>query len=164
MSIFRISLIAVVIGVLFLVGSFVAITIEQQSYRSALRIDPPEGTTLLTEAPTTETRSTVYYETALPLEDVVRHYETLMVGFYDTSPNDPMRERCRRNPAGGAVFSNYVEGNGTVPFEVKCLFERSGINATQETLVIIQPGVRNDAENMNNEGKTIIYHEQLWSP
>ncbi len=166
MSIFRISLIAVIIGVVFLVGAIVAVLVEQQSYRAPLVIDAPAGAVRLGEVAegTSGTRSTVFYETTLPIEDVLAHYERLMADFYDTNPNDPLRERCRRTPAGTAVYPNFQVGNGTVPFEYKCLFERSGINVTQETLVIFQPGVRNDAEGINNEGKTMIYYEQFWAP
>lgn len=165
MSIFRISLIAVIIGVVLLGGALVAVLVEQQSYRAPLVIDAPAEAARMGELPqgTSGTRSTVFYETTLPIEDVLAHYERLMAEFYDTNPNDPLRERCRRTPAGTAVYSNFAVGNGTVPFEFKCLFERSGINVTQETMVIFQPGVRNDADGTNNEGKTMIYHEQVWS-
>jgi len=166
MSIFRISLIAVIIGVVFLVGAAVAVLVEQQSYRAPLVIDAPTGAVRLGEVAegTSGTRSTVFYETTQSVDDVLAHYDRLMSEFYDTNPNDPLRERCRRTPAGTAVYANFQVGNGTVPFEYKCLFERSGINVTQETLVIFQPGVRNDADGTNNEGKTMIYHEQFWAP
>lgn len=164
MSIARISIIAVIIGAVILVGGLTIYAFEQQSYRQPLVIDPPDGSSLLQQRDLSSNTRRIFYTLDGDPEPVVAYYDRLMAEYYDTDPQDLMRERCRRIPDGTAVSPEYAPGNGVVPYEYRCLFDRSTFNLDQFTEVIIQPGIRDDARELNFEGRTIIQYEQYWQP
>jgi hypothetical protein len=164
MSIARISIIAVVIGAVILIGGFAIYTIEQQSYRSPLVIDPPDGSSRLQQQDLGANTRRTFYVNDQPTEEVAAYYDRIMAEYYDTDPQDLMRERCRRIPDGTAISPEYAPGNGVVPYEYRCMFDRSTFNLDQFTEVIIQPGIRDDSRSLDFEGRTIIQYEQYWQP
>lgn len=162
MSVVRIGIIAAIFGVVFVIAGLVLFSIEQESYRSPLVIDPPQGAIFRGEERLGGTNNRLYYETTASVDEVVAYYNQLMAEFYQ---GEEFPERCRRNPAGTAFFPDYAPGNGIVPFQHRCLFQRSGIRGVERsTEVFIQPGVRNDATGMDNTGLTRIEHVQYWQP
>jgi len=88
-------------------------------------------------------------------EDVVNYYQGKMDGFYDANTEEELTS-CKRFPSIGEQ-AEFTRGDpGIVPYEYRCLFDRSGFNVTQYTTVIIQPGID------DKEGTTVVAHEQYW--
>jgi hypothetical protein len=165
-SVFRISVIAALLGGLFLVVAFVFTQLDTASQRQPLMIDPPAGAELRLQEDTAGTSRALYY--FIPnttAEDVAVYYDQKMREFYGGDATEA--DVCRRVPATGE-YQGYVEGAGMVPYEFKCLFYSAsgfgtGVN-DRETLVSIQPGVRNDATGLNNQGGVVVEYAQRWQP
>lgn len=163
-SAFKIGIAAAVIGGLLLVGGFILAQVEQAAYKSPLEVAVPAGTVLIVEDPLTEVSRRVFYETSDTPEAVARFYDELLAQHQGIDVTDANRDRCIRNPRDG-TYDNYVEGNGVIPYEFKCLFEQTSLQGIDRyTQVTIQPGVRNDSTGMDNLNKTRIEYEQYWQP
>jgi hypothetical protein len=165
-SLFRISVIAAVVGGLFLVGAFVLTQLDSAGQRQPLNIDPPAGAELRLQEDGAGTTRTLYYFVAnTTAEDVAAHYNQKLRDFYGNDFSEA--DNCRRLPREGN-YENFTPGSGVIPYEFRCLFYSSsgfgaGVN-DRETLVSIQPGVRNDAAGMNNEGGVVVEYTQRWQP
>lgn len=165
-SLFRISIAAAVIGGLFLVGAFVLTQIDAANQRQPLMIDPPTGAELRLQEDSAGTARLLYYFVPnTDAETVMTYYDQRMDEFYASDGTDA--DICRRIPAQ-ANYPNYSEGSGVIPYEFKCLFYSSsgfGTGANdRETLVSIQPGIRNDESGVNNEGGVVVEYTQRWQP
>jgi hypothetical protein len=158
-SFFRISLLLLAIGVLVLVGFIIYFLVDQASYGAPLEVPLPSGAESWgTDAsPIGGQRSRYYLVQSSSPEDIAAFFDQEMIRFYGSAEADPNRVRCQRQPAFGD-FAGYVPGEGRVPYEFKCLFERSGFNVSRWTQVTIQPGV---AEN-ESAGATVIKIDQQW--
>ena len=174
-SVFRASLLAIAIGGLFIVGAIVSFQIDQASHQSPLDIETYPGAVSWGGKTTGRTERSVYYLIPnVDPETVVAYYQQKLNEFYGTNPDtesskpadqqEPNYE-CLRFPRTGNV-DNYIPDTGTVPYQYKCTFDRSGFQSTQVTVVVIQPGVSNssDPNFTNTEGQTVVEYQQRWQP
>jgi hypothetical protein len=160
---FRLGLIAAGIGIVVLIGGFALTMVEMNSFRQPLEVAaPPESQRLGSDSLGAGSHR-IYFQTNQTPEEVRDYYDREMRTFYGPGDNT----RCVRWPFDGNV-SNYAPGNGVVPYEYRCMFSRSATglagSAEQFTLVVIQPGVRNDAQGVDLTGTTRVEHEQSWQP
>ena len=72
-------------------------------------------------------------------------------------------ERCLRFPATGD-FPRDPNTQNYVPYFFTCMFDRSNLNATQFTKVIIRPGMPHPDPALDSEGFTVVQYEQQWQP
>lgn len=155
-SVFRISIVAALLGALFIVGGVILFTLEQAANRQPLEIAVPESAERRGVENRTPNNRRIYFETTDTPEQVAEFYNRLLSEFY----NDPRDQRgCQRFNYEGAV-----PGSGRVPFEFKCMFTVDAQGIERWTEVLIQPGVRNDATGEDYTGTTRIEHEQYWEP
>lgn len=156
LSVVRTSLFFSGIGLLLLLGSVLYVSVETETARVPLDILKPanaeDWSTLdYGERPI---RRVFYRVPTTDLESVVAHYQEQAQQFG--------AESCTRFPPSGN-FQDYNPNQGTVPYEWKCLFERSNLpSVAQSTTIIIQPGIANEDPFLNSEGYTVIEYEQRW--
>jgi hypothetical protein len=157
-SIVRIGTIVAIIGVIFVVGGIAAFQVDQNSYKSPLEVAPFPNAEDWGQDQLSPVNRTLFYRVqgATP-EEVAAYYQQKLDEF-----NGNKDEKCIRNPSAGDFPDS--DRPGVVPYEITCLFERSGLNASQTTLVKIQPGVANDDPELNSLGMTVISHDQNWQP
>jgi len=168
LSFFRIGLLIAAVGGLMLIGAVVFTASDQAAFRTPLEIELPSDTQQVGEEILSPISRRLYFESALSPEAVAVYYDSKLAEFLQTQgvdPNDPNRDRCLREPRDDN-YQGYVPGNGTVPYEFRCLFQQISLSngIDKSTLVVIQPGVRNDAAGTNYEGTTRIEYEQYWQP
>lgn len=158
-SIFRVGIIAGVLGAIFIVGGLALFSLEQAANRQPLEIIVPESAV----AAGSETFSSfrrLYFESSESADVIATFYDEKLAEFYANSQD---HQSCVRNPSTGTL-PGFVEGNGSVPFEYRCLFSASSVNIERYTEVLIQPGVRNDSAGTDYTGRTRIELEQVWEP
>lgn len=174
---FRLSLLVMVLGGLFVGFGFISFQIDQQSRRTPFFPDLPPNATQW-GVPSTQgiaSQRVLYRVPGGDIQAIADFYQAQMERFYGTSASS--LERCQRiPPAGeftnipdvqrpandGKIFDpNFVPGQ-SLPFQFKCMFDRGGFMATQYTLVTIQPGVPNPDPNLSTEGDVVIIYEQQW--
>jgi hypothetical protein len=165
-SLFRMSMIAAVIGGLFLVGAFVLTQVDTANQRQPLNVEPPAGAELrLEEDMGGAARNLYYFVPNMSAEEVASYYDQRLRDFYggDITPSDI----CQRSPSQGN-FDGYTEGSGMIPYQFKCLFGSSSGNplspSDRTTEILVQPGVRNDATGMDNTGGVVVEYYQRWQP
>ena len=165
-SMIRVGIALVGLGVLVIIGGFVLFQIEQQRFKSPLSVDLyPGAQERGMDRETNTTRRLIFYVPDVEPMVVADHYNAELLEHTGESANDLDRERCRRNPASeDETFSDYEEGAGVVPYQYSCVFNETGFNAHRFTQVTIQPGVRNDATGTDTTGQTVIIYEQRWEP
>lgn len=170
-SLFRVGVFIAGLGLIFVVGGYIWVSLDVARRQSPFFIDRPAGATEWYRQQTGDNAQQVVYQIANTTpEDVASFYQDQLNKHYDNSPNDPQREMCVRNPAGGN-FEDYVEGSGNLPYFFRCVFDNSvagGLGtggANQYTTVTIQPGVRDDSQDppVDLTGMTIIIYDQVWS-
>ncbi len=157
-SVVRVGTIAAVVGIIFVVGGIAAFQVDQNSFKSPLDVAPYPNAEDWGQDELSRVSRTLFYrvEGATP-EEVAAYYQQKLNELYGNS-----EEQCKRNPSAG----DFPDSNrpGVVPYEITCLFERSGLNANQTTVVKIQPGVASDDPELNSLGMTVISHDQRWQP
>lgn len=180
LSVFRISLIIGLLGALLIGFGVLAFNLDQQSRRSPLVIQLPEGAQQW-GAPeiTAATRQFVYYRVAGgDVDAIAQFYDQRMAEHYGVAAGASDRERCQRIPPIGEYTNipNEQRGNDgntydarfvpneSIPFFYRCLFDRSGLNATQWTQVTIYDGLNSAEPNKNAFGDVVIVYEQSWQP
>jgi hypothetical protein len=175
LSFIRLSILIAVIGAVFLGGSVMTFLADQQSRRAPLHVELPGGAQPWgAPGQTRPGQQVVFYR--VPGGDpaaIASFYDGKMLEHYGSSVGDQNRETCVRTPPVGqytndpndkenVYASNYVPGPEFPPYYWKCMFDRSGLNATQDTLVTIFPGARTDDPVTNSEGSVVIRYEQHW--
>jgi hypothetical protein len=178
---FRLSIFVLVLGLGFAVAGFVSFQLDQQSRRSPLFPDLPPGAAQWgSPEPLGSGYQRVYYR--VPggnVEEIAAFYNTKMGEFYGTSGADGTTlERCQRIPPigeytnipdaqrppnDGKIYDEFFIPGENLPYLYRCMFDRSGLNITQFTLVSVQPGVPNSDPQLNTEGDTVIVYEQRWN-
>jgi hypothetical protein len=140
----------------------VVATLVEYSAQSPLEIEPYPGAQRL-EGQLTRAdniRSIYFHVSDATADEVAIYYQQKLDEFYGNTSSDQNREQCERNPR----FENFPEFDegvpGIVPFEYKCMFDRSGLNISQYTQVTIQPGI----EATGTEGMVVIEYTQYWTP
>ncbi|MCU0496585.1 MAG: hypothetical protein MUF87_04440 [Anaerolineae bacterium] len=161
-SAFQISVFAGIAGVAFLVFWLVVLSVDQQAQRQPLEITPPSNAELREQVDVNSTNRRLYY--VIPnstAEDVVAYYDQQMLDFYGADASNS--ERCRRLPGSGN-YDNFQAGNGSIPYQYRCLFDTANFQGDRITEVVIHPGVRNNATGDNFEGSVIVEYLQQWQP
>lgn len=162
-SILRVGTLIAILGVAVVIGGFILFQLEQASFASPLNIDLYPGAESWGENVQAENRRSLYYRVPNTSPDtVMTYYDELLAEHEGVSVLDGQRERCVRNPLEGS-FPDYVEGSGNVPFEYNCVFNDAGFDGRlRYTRVRIQPGIRDNATQIDNTGMTVIEYEQYW--
>ncbi len=163
-SVLRVAIVIVILGVAVIIGGFLLFQLELRSFNTPLKVDVFPGAVEL-GAPNDlpGNNQTIVYQTDATPEDVFAFYDRLLAEHNGDSLNSLDRERCNRIPLEGQ-FEDYVEGSGNVPYQFTCGFTESGWNgAFRDTVIKIQPGVRNDELAQDTTGSTIIVYEQHWN-
>lgn len=159
-SLFRVGSLVAIVGVLLVVGGIAAYFLDQNSYKTPLEIDPyPAAEAWGQASQTGSTRRLVFRVANVPPEEVVTHYEQRLQDFTGGGESTG----CTRVPAFGEIEGSQSD-NTIVPYSFKCLFQRTGLRASQQTTVTIQPGVFNSDPELNTLGMTVIEHSQRWQP
>jgi hypothetical protein len=159
-SIFRVAVIAIIIGVLIIAGGALSFFIDRASHQVPLEIEVYPGAVLWGQRTHSSTSRTVFYQVPNATADQVKdYYQQKMYEFYPDSADSDLRE-CVRSPLAGN-FLEYDRGvPGVVPFQWSCMFDRSGFQITQSTRVNIQPGI----EATGTAGMVIVEYQQTWQP
>ncbi len=159
-SIFRVAVIAIIIGVLAIAGGVLSFFIDRASHQVPLEIEVYPGAVEWGRRTHSSTSRTVFYQVPNSTADQVKDfYQQKMYEFYPDSADSELRE-CVRTPKAGN-FLEYDQGKpDVVPFQWSCMFDRSGFQITQSTRVNIQPGV----ESIGTAGMVIIEYQQTWQP
>lgn len=159
-SVIRIGLLAGLIGLLVIGIGVVAFFTDQNSRRAPLNIDPPPGAepwgSPRISAPTA--RSVFFRVPASVPEDVIPYFQERMDQHYGGTG-----EQCIRIPPTGNAPLDPNNPNA-IPYQYICMFDNSGMGATQFTRVVIYPGFFNADPFYNAEGSTVIEYEQEWQP
>jgi hypothetical protein len=103
-----------------------------------------------------------YVVAGVTADAVAAFYQAELDRHYGQNASTIGRQLCVRTPPIGS-YSDFQEGQGTLPFHFDCMFDNTFLTNVQFTKVRIHPGVRNDAENINYEGSVLITYEQQWS-
>ena len=157
-SVIRVGTVAALLGLILVVGGWLAFTISRSSFQQPLTVETFPGVEEWGLIETSNISRKLLYRTntATP-EQVVEHYSQIMQrDFANTG------ESCKRIPVEGN-YSNYTpDRRDLVPYEFRCLFVRQELAGTHHTIVTIQPGTYDEDPERNNEGYTVIEHEQQW--
>jgi hypothetical protein len=157
-SVVRLGTIVAILGILFVVGGVVAFQAEQNSFKSPLEVVPyPAAEDWGQDQISPVSRTLFYRIQGTSPEEVAAYYQQKL-----NELNGNSDEKCKRNPSVG----DFPDSNrpGVVPYEITCLFERTGFNANQTTVIVIQPGVANEDPELDTLGMTVISHDQRWQP
>ncbi len=165
-SVVRVGTVLAVVGAIIIVGGLIIFQFENATYQAPLQIDPPPDATMW-DQPTiiSNTAQQVLYKIPNMTPQAVReYYQQKLDEYYGNNPDNPNREKCIRQPNENeeVFFEGADPGTGNLPYRYRCVFDRSGFQALQITEIFIEPGVRDDAKNINNEGITIVRYEQRW--
>jgi hypothetical protein len=157
LSLFRVGTVIGAIGILLLIGGVAAYVLDQNSYKTPLNVEPyPGAETWGTPREQGASRRVVYKVDAGSPDEVAAYYSQKLNDFGgDTS--------CVRTPQVGTAPGSESDPS-IVPFTFRCLFQRTGLGVSQQTVVTIQPGVFNADPLLNTQGATVIEHNQTWQP
>lgn len=159
MSLFRVGTVIAIIGVLLILGGIAAYFLDQNSYRVPLDVEPyPGAESWGAVREVGATRRLVFRIPSATPEDVANYYAQKLREF-DASSTDS----CQRVPISGELESAENDPS-SVPYWYTCLFQRTGLRASQQTTITIQPGVFNPDPALNTEGMTVVEHSQRWQP
>jgi hypothetical protein len=157
-SVIRVGTFAALLGVLMIAGGWAAFTISRASFQQPLAVELFPGVEEWGQLDRSKTSRSVFFRTntATP-EEVANHYSQIIARDFADSG-----ETCKRIPFEGNYPNYSPDRRDVVPYEFRCLFIRSDIAGTHHTIVTIQPGVFDPEPDRNNEGYTVIEHEQQW--
>jgi hypothetical protein len=132
--------------------------IDQNSYRTPLDIAVyPSAEVWGSVRELSSSRRTVYLVDSASTDEVVSFYQQGLTDYSDGLDD------CVRTPDIGTA-ADAANNPAIAPYTVRCLFQRSGLGVSQQTLITIQPGVRGIDAASNTLGKTVIEHSQSWQP
>ncbi len=154
LSIIRVGTIAVIIGILVILGGVAFFFIDRASHQRPYEIDPYPGASVwFTKSLASNARQVVYRVTGVSADEVAAYYEQKLEQT-EGSNADP----CIRFPSVGN-YEAYDKGDRSgVPYRYSCMFDRSGFQISQFTRVNIEPGI----EANNSVGMVVIENEQYW--
>ena len=155
LSVVRIGLIAGIIGVVIVAAGVASFLIDQQSRKSPYEVQPYPGAEYWGVRDVQAVSRDMFYRTPADPESVVNYYQQKMNEHYGDNV-----EHCVR--VDSVVRASSAEN--AVPFQVRCMFDRSGFGLTQYTLVLIYPGLPDPDPYFNADGMTVIKYEQQWQP
>lgn len=159
LSIFRIGLIVGLIGLLAIGIGVLAFSADQASRQVPLDVAAFPGAEPWGQADVRNaSRKLLFRVPGGDPQTVVNYYQQKMNEFYGNSEFN-----CVRNPASGDAPSSPGVAN-PIPYQFICLFDRSSLNSSQFTRVVIYPGQPNTDPFLNAEGYAVIIYEQVWQP
>jgi hypothetical protein len=162
-SIFRVGVIAAVLGGLFIAGGLIFREWEMSQRRAPFDVDVyPGATEWYRTEPEERPRRIIVYEipeTQASVDQIAGFYQDLLDDHTGADPSDARRERCVRVPRQGNA-PDYEPGNGLLPFYWDCTFDNSEFGQRQVTYIRIHPGI-NDGE-VDKEEMTLIVYDQRW--
>ncbi len=157
-SLFRTGTLIAILGILLVVGGVAAYFLDQNSFRTPMEIEVYPGAESWGIVQQTDTsRRSLFLASGTTPEEVRAYYEQKLQAL------DGSEETCQRIPSIGEVEAA-ASDSSVVPYWFICLFQRTGLNVSQQTTVTIQPGVVNADPTLNTQGKTVIEHSQRWQP
>jgi hypothetical protein len=167
LSVFRVGVLIGILGLIAIVAGFLFWNLEHQSRQSPYSPELyPGAEEVRVDEAENFPRQTILYRTQANPDDVAAFYQGLLDDLEGQDPRDPQRQQehvlCVRLPSVGD-FPDYVPGSGNLPYYYRCAFDNSFFESQQVTVVQIEPGVRDDAQGVNNEGTTFIVYDQRWS-
>lgn len=158
MSIFRTGTLIAILGILLVVGGVAAYFLDQNSFRTPLEVEVYPGAEAWGVVRETDTsRRALFLASGTTPEEVRVFYEQKLKAA------DGNEATCQRIPSIGEVEAA-ASDSSVVPYWFICLFQRNGLNVSQQTTVTIQPGVVNADPNLDTQGMTVIEHSQRWQP
>ena len=158
-SLLRVGTLVGIVGILLIGGGIAAYVLDQNSYKVPLEVEPfPAAESWGNVRQAGSSRRLVFRIPNAAPEDVVNYYEQRLREF---EGNDT--QGCTRVPATGE-FEQSRSDSSIAPYSFTCLFQRTGIGASQQTTVKIQPGVSNSDPQLNTLGMTVVEHSQRWQP
>ena len=158
LSVFKLGLLAGLIGVLVIGLGIFAFFADQNSRRAPLNIEPfPGAEPWGAPSGVTETTRNLFFRVygARP-DDVAAYYQTKL-----NEHTGDGGDRCVRIPPQGELPLDPFNPN-SIPYQYVCLLDRSGMGSTQFTRVVIYPGVANPDPFFDAAGATVIKYEQEW--
>lgn len=163
-SVFRVGVLMALLGVIAVIAGLVFWQLEIERRKSAFNVPVyPEATEVRRDEMEGQPQRVIYYTTEASPSAVAEHYQQELDDHTGQDPNATNKpETCERTPANGN-FEDYEPGSGNLPFYYRCVFDNSFLNYDHLTVVHIEPGVRNEAEDSDNTGQTIILYDQRWS-
>jgi hypothetical protein len=158
-SIFRTILIVGVVGLVLVIGGAISFFADQSSRRVPLEIEVYPGSSYWGIDNQTQSSQTVYYLVpgVMP-EQVADFYQQKMREHSGEGGED-----CVRIPEFGQFPPEDLQ-QGYAPYFYRCMFDRSGFNTTQSTLVTIMPGLPNENPELDRSGSVILQYDQQWTP
>jgi hypothetical protein len=161
MSAVRIGIIMGIIGIVLLGAGVFSFYADVQSRRAPLDVAlfPQAQQWGFTDGGTGR-RTTYFRAPGVDPVAIAAFYQAEMQRFYGTASD---AERCIRNPSVG---DNPVPADipNAIPFEYRCMFDRSGMGASQYTLIRIYPGLANANPELDAAGAAVVVVEQVWQP
>jgi hypothetical protein len=155
----RVGTLIAIFGLLLVIAAGISFFIDQGTRRVPLEIEPPPGAIAGGLIPIGAFRRERYYTlNGVEAGAVAVYYDEKLQAMEGGAASE-----CLRFPRVGE-FDGYERGNGLVPYEYRCIFDRSGFNTTQYTTVTIQPGIWDSDPEKNREGSVVVRYEQVWSP
>lgn len=158
LSIFRIALIIGLIGIAIIAIWGIWFFFDQASRRVPFDVTLYPGAEFWADNSVQTGFRKLYYRTIDSPEEVAAFYQQRL-----DEHNGGPGERCVRTPAEG-VDAAAVNDMSRLPYQFKCVFDRSGFNTLQFTEVYIHPGRYNPDPFLNAQGLTVIRYEQQWQP
>lgn len=155
-SIVRIALIVGIVGILIVGAWLVWFFIDQASRQVPFDVAVYPGAEFWGENDVQPGGRNLFYRTPDSPELVAEFYQLRLNEYYGDA-----EQFCVRIPPEG-VNEGLENNPNAVLYQFKCMFDRSGFNATQFTQVIIYPGRYNPDPFFNAEGLTIVKYEQQW--
>ncbi|MFN8375993.1 MAG: hypothetical protein U0694_24360 [Anaerolineae bacterium] len=160
-QVFRIGIIAGIIGILVVVGGFfVYFLVDQGSRQVPLDIPVYPGAEDWGRADRSAYSRSVFYriQNATP-EQVADYYTQKLREFSGNSEDE-----CIRFPSDGNFLEFDAGTEGVAAYQFVCMFDRSYWSASQYTRVVIQPGAFNEDPTLNAQGMTVVEYDQNWNP
>ncbi|MBI1279488.1 MAG: hypothetical protein GC179_15265 [Anaerolineaceae bacterium] len=153
-SVIRIGTIAVIIGILVILGGVAFFFIDRASHQRPYEIEPYPGAAVwYTKSLASNARQVVYRVQGVSVDDVAAYYQQKLEQI-EGGNADP----CLRFPSTGN-YPSYDKGDKSgVPYRYSCMFDRSSFQISQSTRVNIEPGI----EANNSVGMVVIENEQHW--
>ncbi len=157
-SLFRVGTIVAVLGILLVGGGFLTYVLDQNSFKTPLVVEPfPGAQQWGTPREQGVTRRELFQIEGATADDVMAFYEQKLLEF------DSASDGCVRTPPTGTFIDSQTDRT-VPPYRFKCLFQRTGLRASQLTTITIEPGVFNSDPSLDTTGMTVVEHNQRWQP
>jgi hypothetical protein len=162
---FRVGLLISALGIIAVLIGFAFWQWEHQQRRSPLNIPLYPNLQEVQRIEDRPRQRTIVYRVQDEPEAVAAFYQLELDKHLGQNPQDPFRNNhvlCVRLPDRD-IAPEYALGNGFLPYLYRCGYDNSYFGTAQNTVVEIQPGIRDDARGYDNTGYTYVIYTQRWS-